>query len=204
MSKSKSSTFCKSKILIFKVFLFLLTITLLMATLACAREVPTDTLEVLLAMTKASSGVSAGDVYLLPGTAAATGLAKAEEDGIRVRVASNDLLSAAFSQSNPDRKKTDIWQISQEITDGGALRLGTTASPEEYVVIHCVSRVDTDEIARLLLRRLDAIRNQHRGTEGESMAERGEVTIIGKYVLLTVAPDVEAAMEAARLAIRSQ
>ena len=175
-----------------------------MATLACAREVPTDTLEVLLAITKASSGVSAGDVYLLPGTAAATGLAKAEEDGIRVRVASNDLLSAAFSQSNPDREKTDIWQISQEIIDSGALRLGTTASPEEYVVIHCVSRVDTDDVARLLLRRLDAIRKQHRGTQEESTAERGQVLVIGTYVLLIVAPDAEAAMEAARRAIRSQ
>ena len=118
-----------------------------------------------------------------------------------MRVASNDLLSAAFSQGDPDREKLDIWQLSQGISDGGALRFGTTASPEEYLVIRCISRADTDEVARLLLRRLDAIRRQHRGTEGERMAERAEVAVIGTYVLLVVAPDVEVAIEAARRVI---
>ena len=201
MLQSEPSFFYKSKILIFKAFSFLLTIPLLMTTSACARKPPADALEVVLAMTKASPGASAGDVYLLPGTDAAAGLTKAEADGIRVRVASNDLLSAAFSQGDPDREKLDIWQLSQGISDGGALRFGTTASPEEYLVIRCVSRADTDEVARLLLRRLDAIRRQHRGTEGERMAERAEVAVIGTYVLLVVAPDVEVAIEAARRVI---
>ncbi len=203
MTKRLLQTSAKNNILIFRFILcFLLVSSLITMTASCAPAPQPDTLEIILAVTAASPSLAAGDLYLLPGTAAPNGLAQAEESGLRVRVASPELLSAAFSPEYSKSEQPEIWQLSQGISDGGAFRFGTTASPEEYIVIRCVSRADTGEVARLLLGRLNALQKQYRGTQEQPITEKGQVVVIGKYVLLILASDTEAAIDAARRIIR--
>lgn len=191
----------KHKILIFRRFLTFLLALLFLSATACAPAASPDALEVLLSVAKAAQQVSAGDLYLFPDTAAPAGLAKAEAESLRVRLASKELLSAAFLPGGHSNENTDILLALQEISDGVALRLGTTASPEEYVVIRCVDRTKTNDAARLLTYRLNTLQKQYRGTEWQFLTEQGQVVVIGIYVLLIISPRAEAALDAARRVI---
>jgi hypothetical protein len=62
-------------------------------------------------------------------------------------------------------------------------------------VLHCNSRSDTDEVAALLLRRLDVLRRQYRGSDEEVLLARAQVVVIGKYVLLVISSAPEHVIE---------
>ena len=165
------------------------------------RQTP-SALEVMLAMTDASTDTAAGDLYLLPGAHSLIETGRAEERKIYARCANRELLSAAFFGARSDGENANIDQRLQGILDDGALYLSTTASPEQYIVLHCISRGDTTDVAMLLEGRLETLRRQYRHTEWEQMVESAQILIIKKYVLLIVSSHQENALKAAEKIIR--
>lgn len=201
MLQRPSSRPSKNNILTFLSQLLSVCLFLVSSLISCSASPVPDALQVLLSMIQATPNVAAGDVYLFPGSGENHGMALAEALEIRVRIASEELLRAAFSPEYSVSEQTENHHILQDISDSGACRFSTAASPQEYVVIRCISRADTHEAARLLLHRLNALQKQYRGTDHQALTERGQVIIIGKYVCLVVSPDPDAAIEAARRVI---
>jgi hypothetical protein len=156
----------------------------------------------MLAMTDASTDTAAGDFYLLPGAHSLIDTGRTEERKICARCASRELLSATFSGTHSNGENANIDQLLQGILDDGALYLSTTASPEQYVVLRCISRGDTTDVALLLEGRLETLRRQYRYTEWEQMTESAQILIIKKYILLIVSPHSESAAKAAENIIR--
>ena len=72
------------------------------------------------------------------------------------------------------------------------------AEPCELMVFRCVSRSDTDLVAKLLLQRLDALRRQYRDTEQQAVVENARIVILGKYVIFAAVSNAEDAIEAAK------
>ena len=66
------------------------------------------------------------------------------------------------------------------------------------MVFRCVSRSDTDLVAKLLLQRLDALRRQYRDTEQQAVVENARIVILGKYVIFAAVSNAEDAIEAAK------
>jgi hypothetical protein len=179
------------------IFITLFLISNILPLSSCAAKKTPVAVEIIIAMTDASPDTAAGDLYLLPKARSFLELGQAEKRELRVRLASDELLSAAFSASFSNGENSEINQIKQGILDDGALYFSTSASPEQYAVLHCVNRTDTQRIALLLEGRLQTLRKQYRGTEWERMVESGQVVVIKKFVCLIVSPNAEAALNAA-------
>lgn len=136
-----------------------------------------------------------GDIYALSGEQSPSWI-----DSVpRIRTASQELLQAAFGKSKND----PIPQLSQAIVDQGALFFSTVGSPFECMVFHCVSRSDTGTVAELLLERMDALRRQYKGSNEQAAIEKGQVVIVGKYVLLAVGERADSMIDAAFDAIQN-
>ena len=184
----------KNNIFIFIIFLLL---SFILSLSSCEAEKAATAIEVITAVTDASPDTAAGDLYLLPNARSFLELGQAEERHLCVRVASDDLLFAAFPGVFSSKENFEVDQKAQEIIDDGALYFSISASPEQYAVLHCTSRTDTQRIALLLEKRLQVLRKQYHGTEWEEMVESGQVVVIKKYVCLIVSPNVQAALNAA-------
>ena len=155
----------------------------------CSHNPSEHALSLVLTLTANEPNCPAGEVYLIPHAASLYALPEQEKDTPTIRIAPKDVLSAAFGRS----ATSDIWELSEALIDDGALRFSTTASPCEFIVLRCINRSDTDELAALLLQRLELLRQQYRATEYEALVARARVTVIGKYVVLAVCTDPESA-----------
>lgn len=78
-----------------------------------------------------------------------------------------------------------------------ALFLPTSAHPCEFAVILCDSEDTATDTARLLCRRLDAIRTAKGNGEYSQMTENATVTVIGNYALLVISSDTQNALRTA-------
>ena len=165
----------------------------------CKSPAKASAYDVLSAMIAAApSAIPAGDVYVLSADVASGTLVPTNASGPPPwRVADDSLLLAAFGRDGSG-ENGGISELSQDIVDSGAIFFSTAAQPCELMVFRCVSRSDTDLVAELLLRRLDILRRQYRDTEQQSIVENARVVILGKYVILAVASNVEDAIEAAK------
>lgn len=175
----------------------LFTLLLCLPLCSCGRASPLTALSVLMAMTRTEQAAPSGDVYLLPDSTSLRLLNQTDGAPPTVRIADKALLDAAFATGADG----EAWQCDPSIVEDGAMRLSTAASPCEWVVLRCVSRTDTDAVADMLLHRLALIRRQYRVSELETLSERAEVVILGKFVVLVVAHDPEGAIDAARRAL---
>ena len=195
-SKNKrNKIFTKSALLFFAlIFCFSL-------CAGCALQPSADAQKVLLAMTAAAgSDLLAGDFYTLPNDLSSNAASAQAPDDTPWRIADKALLYAAFG-SEAASENDKIFELSQDIVDSGALFLSTAAQPCEYMVFRCVSRSDTDLVVDLLLRRLDAMRRQFRGTEHQPIVESARIVVIGKYVVYAAAPNADDAVGAAEEAV---
>ena len=78
-----------------------------------------------------------------------------------------------------------------------ALFLSTSSHPCEFAVILCDSEDTATDTARLLCRRLDAIRTTKSEGEYAQLTENATVTVIGNYALLIISSDTENAIKSA-------
>ena len=72
--------------------------------------------------------------------------------------------------------------------------------PVELAVFRCKSTDGTDAVAAMCLRRLDYLRH-HRINQSDELhayLDRARVTVCGKWVILTVSSDPDAAIRAVR------
>lgn len=180
--------------------MFLLSIVCVVGCKSPAKASAYDVLSVMIAA--APSAIPAGDVYVLSNdVASGTLMPTNASDSPPWRVADDSLLLAAFGREGSG-ENGEISELSQEIVDSGAMFFSTAAQPCEFMVFRCVSRSDTDLVAELLLRRLDTLRRQYRGTEQQSIVENARVVILGKYVVFAVAVNAQDAIEAAKSAAK--
>ncbi len=178
------SIFRKSVAYIFLSLLFFFSLFLF----GCEERHHVSALSVLEAMFAVEENCPAGDIYLLAGSESSS-LESAAEATYPLFSAGDDLLQAVFGTGNFTNESNDIWQLSPDVIADGALRLSTTASPVEWVVLRCINRSDTDALAELLLLRLDSLRRQYRGTAAQDIADNGAVYVFDHYVILIVAAD---------------
>lgn len=82
-----------------------------------------------------------------------------------------------------------------------ALFLPLAMHPCELAVFRCSDARATATAAGLCRARLDEIRNAWEGTEWAALTERGCVAVEGSFVLLVVADDPQAVLDAARRVI---
>ena len=140
-------------------------------------------------LTAAEASRPAGDIYVLTDE----DVSKQAATAYRIRKASPDLLRAAFGKGKED----PISPLLQEIVDGGALFLSTAGPPFECMVFHCISHSDTGAVAKLLLERKETLRQQYKGSDEQAIIEKGQIVIIGKYVLFATGGAFDTMIEAA-------
>ncbi len=191
--ENKNNIFIKSVVLLVALIIFV------SCVVGCKSPAKASAYDVLSAMIAAApSAIPAGDVYVLSNdVASGTLMPTNASDSPPWRAADNSLLSAAFGRKG-EEKNGEISELSQEIVDSGAMFFSTAAQPCELMVFRCISRSDTDLVAELMLRRLDILRRQYRDTEQQSIVENARIVVLGKYVILAVASNVEDAIEAAK------
>ena len=187
------------KILHQRILPFLLLACTLVAPLSsCRAHKAVSALAVLEAML-AVSLAPAGDVYVLPDTPSHTIAQEvASQDAKRIRSATGNLLSAAFGNKQNFQSKQAISTLFSTLVDDGAMRFSTGDTPCEFVVLHSISRADTEALVELLLARKEALSRQHRGSESSLIVEASQIAVIGKYVIFALCDDVEKAVDVAR------
>lgn len=195
--KSKRQIF--HKILHQRILPFLLLACTLAALLSsCRAHKAVSALAVLEAMLAVSSA-SVGDVYVLPDTPShAIAQEGASQNAKRIRAATGNLLSAAFGNEQNSPSGQAISSLFSALIDDGAMRFSTGDTPCEFVVLHSISRADTEALVELLLVRKEALSRQHRGSESSLIVETSQIAVIGKYVIFALCDDVEKAVDAAK------
>ena len=192
---------CKTfyKILHRRILLFSLLACVLVAPLSsCRTSKATSALDVLTAMLAAASA-PAGDVYVLPDTPSHTIAQEgASQDAKRIRSATGNLLSAAFGNKQNSQSEQAISTLFSTLVDDGAMRFSTGDTPCEFVVLHSISRADTEALVELLLARKEALSRQHRGSESSLIVETSQIAVIGKYVIFALCDDVDKVVDAAK------
>lgn len=170
----------------------LLCLAICLLASSCAPRNTTTALSLLLDTLGSQATLPAGDIYLLPDSPSLRALKTTDTQGQSVRVADTALLSAAFG----DGGGTSVPSVLESSVDDGAMRFATAASPFEIIVLHCVSRADADKVAALLHERLDILRREL--TDSEGLLDHAQVVVAGKYTLLLICKDSEAALHAVR------
>ena len=92
--------------------------------------------------------------------------------------------------------------VGAPIMDDAAMYLSTVQHPFELAVFRCTDSAGTVAAAKQCSGRLDTIRRAWQGSDEEAHAGRGCVEVVGNYVLLVVATDQEAVLNAARQCIK--
>ena len=176
----------------------LLTCTLAALLSSCRAHKTASALAVLEAMLAVSSA-STGDIYVLPDTPShAIAQEGASQDAKRIRVATGNLLSAAFGNKQNSPSGQAISSLFSAFIDDGAMRFSTGDTPCEFVVLHSISRADTEALVELLLVRKEALSRQYRGSESSPIVEASQIAVIGKYVIFALCDDVEKAVDVAK------
>ena len=110
------------------------------------------------------------------------------------------LFSALYGQAarglfQPDTTGGD--QTAPPIGDA-ALFLSVSPYPCELAVFRCSDLRSAATVAGLCRGRLDTVAQGYRGSEWETVAQGGKVTVDGCYVLLVIAEDPDAGLARAR------
>ena len=113
----------------------------------------------------------------------------------------DSLLSALYGSAA--RGWLDAEEGDTPLINDAALCLSASKKPYELAVFRCSDARGTATAAATCRARLAAIRRAWRGSEWVNELENSVVAVEGEYVLLVVAPDVDAVLEAARCSIRS-
>ncbi len=125
---------------------------------------------------------------------------------VRMRGVSSDsplyltdsLLSALYGEAARGWMGDDGVPLINDV----ALFLPAAKTPYELAVFRCSDARGTATAAAICRARLDAICCAWQGSEWAGELEDSVVAVEGEYVLLVVAPDTDAVLEAARRAIR--
>lgn len=110
------------------------------------------------------------------------------------------LLSALYGSAA--RGWLDAEGGDTPLINDAALFLSAAKIPYELAVFRCSDTRGTAMAAALCRARLDVIRRAWQGSEWASELENSVVAVEGEFVLLVVAADSDAVLEAARGAIR--
>lgn len=156
---------------------------LLSLPVGCGRETA-DVEDILAAMCDSQPPLPAGQVYVHTAVLGDEGYAD------------DELIAALFG----DGAKPREW----EAVNAFAFRLSTVAAPHELAVLQCVCAQDAYEVARMCLRRADAVRRLWRNGAYAAQADAACVSVCGRYVLFGIAEDAPAAIAAGRRAIRGR
>lgn len=144
---------------------------------ACGRQENTSCREILHAMTEAEIGLPTGKVYSMHSP---------DGDGEQLP---DKLIARIFGEGTTPAVASGWLDL--------ALFLSTSAHPCEFAVILCDSEDTATDTARLLCRRLDAIRTAKGAGEYAKLTENATVTVIGNYALLIISSDTENAIKSA-------
>ena len=156
------------------------TVTLFLFGGCSAKQNPTCR-ELVEIMTEAEISLPAGTVFSL---AAAEG-----EDGYM----SNSLLSSLYGNGEMPPLR-ECWV-------DGAVFLPSNAHPCELAVFLCNSHDAATDTARLLCRRLDAIRMTKGDSEYAEMIGKATVNVRGNYVIFIISSDTASAIKAINSAL---
>ena len=152
-------------------------ILLLFPLSSCAASSTPDCREILTAMTDAEIGLPAGKTYSLR--------AKKGDD----EYLSEHLLNSLYGDGERP-VMADGWIDI-------AIFLSLSDHPCEFAVFLCDSKDTATDTARMLCRRLDAIRTTKSEGEYARLTENATVTVIGNYALLIISSDTENAIKSA-------
>lgn len=155
-----------------KCLLMLLLLLLVFNGCASTAAVPESLVQ---AMMQAEKPLPAGRLYVLSAPAGDS------------QAPTEELLAATFGNGAPPQELA-------RVTDA-AFFLSYT-QPCEFAVFLCDSRAATDEVARMCLRRVDAVLRE-RGTVDEQTSSHA-VTVRGRWVILCLSSDPDAALRAFR------
>lgn len=160
-----------------KRIILILTLLLLFSLPSCAaREMPTCR-DILGEIMKSEIGLPAGKVYSMHSP---------DGDGEQLP---DKLIARIFGEGTTPAVASGWLDL--------ALFLSTSAHPCEFAVILCDSEDTATDTARLLCRRLDAIRTAKSEGEYARLTENATVTVIGNYALLIISSDTENAIKSA-------
>ena len=161
---------------------FILTLFLLLTLPSCAaREMPACR-DILGEIMQSEIGLPAGKVYSM---SAPDGYEECLPDKLIIRL---------FGEGTTPDVASGWLDL--------ALFLSTSAHPCEFAVILCDSEDPATDTARLLCRRLDAIRTAKSEGEYAKLTENATVTVIGNYALLIISSDTQNAVRTAAKIIR--
>ena len=155
-------------ILIFCVILF--------SVVGCAERRKPSCRELVQMLTNAEIYLPAGNIFSLS--------AKEGDDGF----VSDSLLSALYGNG-------EIPPLRECWIDG-AMFLSSNDHPCEFAVILCNSHDAATDTARLLCRRIDAIRTTKNKPEYKELIENATVTVRGNYVVFIISSDSKSAFKA--------
>ena len=165
-----------------KRIILILTLLLLFSLPSCAaREMPTCH-DILGEIMQSEIGLPAGKVYSMH-----------SPDGDDEQLP-DKLIARIFGEGTTPAVASGWLDL--------ALFLSTSAHPCEFAVILCDSEDTATDTARLLCRRLDAIRTAKSESEYARLTENATVTVIGNYALLIISSDTPNAMRTAAKIIR--
>ena len=144
---------------------------------SCTRSENLDCRDILSAIISSEIGLPSGEIY-----------------SARAEIGEEEYLSDHLVNSLYGNGKEPV------MADGWidiAIFLPSSAHPCEFAVILCDSEDTATDTARLLCRRLDAIRTAKSEGEYARLTENATVTVIGNYALLIVSSDTENAIKSA-------
>ena len=83
-----------------------------------------------------------------------------------------------------------------------AIFLSATESPTELAVFLTPTRADAEEVAELCVERLGVLQRYYRGSDLEAYAAGGRVVVLGRYVVMVISSDSDAALSEARAVLK--
>lgn len=144
---------------------------------SCTKSANPDCRDILSAMISSEIGLPSGEIY-----------------SARAEIGEEEYLSDHLVNSLYGNGKEPV------MADGWidiAIFLPSSAHPCEFAVILCDSEDTSTDTARMLCRRLDAIRTAKGAGEYAKLTENATVTVIGNYALLIISSDTENAIKSA-------
>ena len=156
--------------------LILMCALLTLAATSCSQKEKPSCRELVEILTNTEISLPAGSIFSLS--------AKEGEN----EYASDSLLSALYGNG-------EIPPLRECWIDG-AMFLSSNDHPCEFAVILCNSHDAATDTARLLCRRIDAIRTTKNKPEYKELIENATVTVRGNYVVFIISSDSKSAFKA--------
>ena len=178
--------------------LCLLTVVLLAGCAPLRSAPPVRASDVLTSMCRAEAALPTGSIWERRVNAAAG------DDTASSSQLTDALFSALYGSECLSWLETTCHSdgtVEAPLVDEVAVFLATVQHPCEMAVFRCTDSAGAVAAAKQCRRRLDLIRQTWRGSDEEAFCGRGCVEVVDNYVLLVVASDPEAVLDAARRVI---